>query len=423
MERRDVRYQAAVVRDDHLLLLKVFDRADGSEFWLLPGGGREPGEDEAECLRRELREETHLEVEVGPLLLDTPDIPEGIYDRLRTYRCSVVAGEARPGSEPEVDHDGQATIRGLGWFDLRDPSRWEPSLYATRGTAEQLLRLRAALGYARTEPKPAQWSPDQASVFAEPSVAAAYRHRPPYPPAAIAALVGLLAPHTPARVLDAGCGTGYVARPLAPLVERVDAVDIAPTMIAAGQQAPGGDHPHIRWVSSPLETFDADPPYALIVAGASLHWMEWEVVLPRFASWLAPGGALVLLDERSEPTPWADEIGPLIARFSTNRDFRPYNPRLIADELARRGLFQERGELSIAPVPFAQPVADYIAGFHARNGLARERMGASASAFDAALAAILARYCPDGVVRLQVGAELIWGEPRGVASGAELELV
>jgi ADP-ribose pyrophosphatase YjhB (NUDIX family)/2-polyprenyl-3-methyl-5-hydroxy-6-metoxy-1,4-benzoquinol methylase len=318
MQRRDVRYQAAVVCDDHVLLLRVFDRADGVEFWLLPGGGREADEGEAECLRRELREETHLEVEVGPLLFETPDIPEGMYDRLRTYHCTIVAGEARPGSEPEVDHDGQATIRALSWFDLRDPSRWEPSLYATRGTADQLLRLRAALGYARTEPKPAQWGPDHGSVFAEPSVAAAYRHRPPYPPAAIAALAGLLAPRTPARVLDAGCGTGHVAIPLAPLVERVDAVDIAPAMIAADQQAPGGDHPHIRWACSPLETFVADPPYALVVAGASLHWMEWEVVLPRFASWLPPGGVLVLLDERTEPTPWADEIRPVVTRFSTN---------------------------------------------------------------------------------------------------------
>lgn len=416
MERRDVRYQAAVVRDDHVLLLKVFDRADGSEFWLLPGGGRELDEGEADCLRREVREETHLLVEIGPLLFETPDIPEGMYDRLRTYRCTVVAGEARPGSEPEVDDDGQATIRALGWFDLRDPSRWEPSVYATRGTADQLLRLRAALGYARTEPKPAQWGPDHGSVFAEPSVAAAYRHRPPYPPAAIAALAGLLAPGVPARVLDAGCGTGHVAIHLAPLVERVDAVDIAPTMIAAGQQAPGGEHPHIRWASSPLETFVADLPYALIVAGASLHWMEWEVVLPRFASWLAPGGVLVLLDERTKPTPWADEIKPVITRFSTNRDFQPYTTRTIADELARRGLFRERGEMPIASVPFAQPVADYIAAFHARNGLARERMGASAAAFDATLAAILDRHCPDGVVRLQVGAGLIWGEPRGVAA-------
>lgn len=56
-------------------------------------------------------------------------------------------------------------------------------------------------------------------------------------------------------------------------------------------------------------------------------------------------------------------------------------------------------------------MAHYIEAFHARNGLARERMGADAAPFDAALAAILAPHCPDGLVRLQVGAGLIWGEP------------
>jgi 8-oxo-dGTP pyrophosphatase MutT (NUDIX family)/SAM-dependent methyltransferase len=411
MERRDVRYQAAVLRDDHVLLLKVFDRSDGSEFWLLPGGGREPGEGEEACLRRELREETGLDVAIGPLLVETPDIPEGMYDRLRTYHCTIIAGEAQPGSEPEVDRDGQATIRDVGWFDLRDPSCWEPSIFATRGTADQLLRLRAALGYTQSEPKPAQWGPNYGSVFAEPGVAEAYCHRPPYPPAAIVALTELLAPVAPARVLDAGCGTGFVARPLAPLVAHVDAVDIAATMLAAGRAAPGGDHPHLRWACSPLETFAADPPYALIVAGSSLHWMEWKLVLPRFAAWLAPGGLLALLDEHSEPTPWGTEVGPVIARFSTNPDFRPYSTRTIADELTQRGLFAERGSRQIEPVPFTQTVAEYIASFHARNGLAPNRMGDSASEFDAALVAILARHCPDGLVRLQVGARLIWGTP------------
>lgn len=411
MQRREVRYQAAVVHDHHVLLLKVFDRAAGVEFWLLPGGGREPGEHEADCLRRELREETHLEIEVGPLLFETHDIPGGMYDRLRTYRCSILAGEARPGSEPEVDQDGHATIRSLGWFDLRDPASWEPSLFATRVTCDHLLRLRAALGYAHTAPKPAQWGPEHGSAFVEPGVAEAYRHRPPYPPDAIAALVALLTPSAPARVLDAGCGIGHVARPLAPLVERVDAVDIAPEMIAVGRQAPGGDHPHIRWICSPMETFAADPPYALIVAGASLHWMEWEVVLPRFAAWLAPGGALVLLDDQIEPTPWDEEIRPLIARYSTNRDFQPYSTRTIADELMRRGLFRELGTRRIEPVAFEQPIAEYIEAFHARNGLVRERMGADAEAFDEAAAAILAPHCPDGRVRLYVGATLIWGLP------------
>jgi hypothetical protein len=42
MQRRDVRYQAAIVREDHVLLLKVVDIGSGAMFWVLPGGGREP---------------------------------------------------------------------------------------------------------------------------------------------------------------------------------------------------------------------------------------------------------------------------------------------------------------------------------------------------------------------------------------------
>lgn len=147
MLRRDIRYQAAIVRDHHVLLLKVFDRADGVEFWLFPGGGREPGESVVECLQREVREETHLDVAVERLLFESPDIPEGIYDRLQTYLCTVVAGEARPGTEPEVDHDGQATIRALAWFDLRDPAGWGLEIAIAKVTLPLLIQLRAYLGY------------------------------------------------------------------------------------------------------------------------------------------------------------------------------------------------------------------------------------------------------------------------------------
>ena len=41
-------------------------------------------------------------------------------------------------------------------------------------------------------------------------------------------------------VLDAGCGPGDLARPLAPLVGRVDAVDLSPRMIAEGRSREGG---------------------------------------------------------------------------------------------------------------------------------------------------------------------------------------
>lgn len=78
MLRRDVRYQAAIVHDDHVLLLKVVDIDSGAMFWLLPGGGREADETEEACVQREVREETELEVTVVRPLFEIPDHPGGI---------------------------------------------------------------------------------------------------------------------------------------------------------------------------------------------------------------------------------------------------------------------------------------------------------------------------------------------------------
>ena len=36
MLRRDVRYQAAIIHADQVLLLKVVDRDSGATFWVLP---------------------------------------------------------------------------------------------------------------------------------------------------------------------------------------------------------------------------------------------------------------------------------------------------------------------------------------------------------------------------------------------------
>ena len=85
-------------------------------------------------------------------------------------------------------------------------------------------------------PKPKHLAPEYGAQFQDPAIVAAYHHRPPYPPGS--SLSWPVGPRGAGRVLDLGCGTGDVARPLAPLVARVDAVDISPPMIAKGAACP-----------------------------------------------------------------------------------------------------------------------------------------------------------------------------------------
>ena len=123
--------------------------------------------------------------------------------------------------------------------------------------------------------------------FSDAGVVAAYGCRPPYP-AAVFPMLAALARDTPRAALDAGCGRGELARPLSRLLDRVDALDLSPGMIAAGRALPDGDRTNLRWILGGAEDAPLNPPYALITAGSSLHWMEWAVVLPRFRAALTP---------------------------------------------------------------------------------------------------------------------------------------
>src|ERR1700682_5766825 len=153
-------------------------------------------------------------------------------------------------------------------------------------------------------------------VFADAEVAALYRYRPPYPQQVFAILERIIV--EPPFVLDAGAGTGALARTLASSVTRVDALDPSAAMVAHGRALPGGDDPHIRWVEGRAEDAPLSPPYGLIVAGAALHWMELGVVLPRFRAALAPDARLAIVDtEAVHPSgPLRDEQLDIIRRCS-----------------------------------------------------------------------------------------------------------
>jgi 8-oxo-dGTP pyrophosphatase MutT (NUDIX family) len=145
---RDIRYQGAIIRNDQILIIRHKEHASGRSYWVLPGGGREPNESEEECVRREMSEETWLEVAVEGLLLDESGVPGGVYKRRKTYLCRVVGGDARPGYEPEPEAAGHYAIAEVRWFDLKDASTWGKEMMNDPLTYPQVQRIRAALGWS-----------------------------------------------------------------------------------------------------------------------------------------------------------------------------------------------------------------------------------------------------------------------------------
>jgi 8-oxo-dGTP pyrophosphatase MutT (NUDIX family) len=144
---REIRYQAAIVDGDQILLIQHREHGGGRAYWVIPGGGREEGEGEEACVIREALEETGLEVVVEQLLLDLPGEHETVYRRRKTYLCRPVGGEARPGYEPEAEANTVYAIDEVRWFDLADPATWGEALTADPFTHPQLLHIRHALGY------------------------------------------------------------------------------------------------------------------------------------------------------------------------------------------------------------------------------------------------------------------------------------
>lgn len=98
-----IRVAALVLREDSILL--VLHQKGNKQYYLLPGGGVEPGESGQEALAREVLEETGLTVVPQRLVFTTESVSP---DRSRHIRQQVYLCEAKG----EIGQSGDVRVAG-----------------------------------------------------------------------------------------------------------------------------------------------------------------------------------------------------------------------------------------------------------------------------------------------------------------------
>ncbi|HEY6298662.1 MAG TPA: class I SAM-dependent methyltransferase [Candidatus Binatus sp.] len=258
--------------------------------------------------------------------------------------------------------------------------------------------------------------------FSQARMAENYLFRPPYPAEVYDTLLELLRGH-PRVLLDAGCGTGKITLGLIDQIDRADAVDPSEPMLGVARTRPEAASEKIRWIRAAIEDAQLDPPYGLIVAASSIHWMDLDRTLPRFAEALADGAMLAVLDgDAPVDAPWGHEASAFMIDFIAAREgqrpkwWKTTRERLAEPVLMHPG-FESLGHRVTAPVEFSQSIADYLRCQHSRATWSEDHLGEKPSAeFDAAMTAILNRYARDGMLTFNVQTRIEWGRVTEVRS-------
>ena len=82
----------AIVQSGKLLIAQRSSSMSASLMWELPGGKVEAQEEEQEALKRELREELGIEVQVHRYLMESIVKQSSVQIHMRVYACSISKG-------------------------------------------------------------------------------------------------------------------------------------------------------------------------------------------------------------------------------------------------------------------------------------------------------------------------------------------
>lgn len=258
-------------------------------------------------------------------------------------------------------------------------------------------------------------------AFADAAVAEAYVHRPDYADGIYRKLVEISPGFE--SLLDLGCGTGKISRRLADRFASVTAVDPSEEMLRVARTQPSGDRRNIRWVPERAEEAPFEgAPFDLVVAGASIHWMDHATVFPKLLASARADHLFAAVDGDGAFDPaWRCGWDDFLARWIYELTGEAYEPDRPDSAFARRmnryrNWLNVSGEEAFMSEPIQQRVEDFIACQHSRATFAPARLGARVNEFDRQLAGVLEPHAVAGVVTFTIQSRIVWGTIRAPSS-------
>ena len=168
--------------------------------------------------------------------------------------------------------------------------------------------------------------------------------RPNYAPSLIQIVKEHLHLSAMDRLLDLGCGPGWLGIAFAPFVGTVVALDPEPAMLEAAKVAAAEANVRIELIEG--SSYDLGSHlgmFQVVTIGRAFHWMDRDDTLHRLDRLIEPNGAVILFNDTHPEVPeniWYKQYIEIIERFGSS------NARISPDRL--------RHEAALLKSPFNQ---------------------------------------------------------------------
>ena len=207
------------------------------------------------------------------------------------------------------------------------------------------------------------------------------------------------------KVMDLGCGPGFIANRIAAFAGNVTGVDPNERMLAAARQeaaAMGVDNV-VYLIGSSFDLSIVDGPLQLVTMGRSFHWMDRTATLAALDNLVAADGVVALLWDQKPEAPenaWWETFKQICRDFEAQDDF--WKERRSKDWEPHVSILMRSAFTDVTHIGYYEhrhwTVEDLIGLALSQSGTTSSRLGDKKAAFEQAVRDALAPLAVDGTL-------------------------